>query len=132
MARPSSPCVVYIAETDTSVLEALTRLIDSAGLEARPCTSVQAFLDAAAADKAVRKCALFDLGDRTLRTPDVRARLHRLSAAVPLVALTVKEGDEILVRARELGAYACFRKPVDAAALLDAILWVTQPPAQVS
>jgi FixJ family two-component response regulator len=132
MARVSPPCVVYIADADPSVLDGLTRLIDSAGLEARPCASLESLLEAVAAADPVRRCALFDMGDRTLRTSAVRVRLQRLSAGVPLVALTAHEGHAIRSRARELGAHACFRKPVDATALLDAILWVTQPAAQVS
>jgi FixJ family two-component response regulator len=132
MARVSLPCVVYIADADSSVLDGLARLIDSAGLEARPCASLESLLDVVAADDPVRRCALFDMGDRTLRASAVRVRLHRLSASVPLVALTAHEGHTIFRRARELGARACFRKPVDATALLDAILWVTQPAAQVS
>jgi DNA-binding response OmpR family regulator len=49
-----------------------------------------------------------------------------MAAMVPVIALSARDDPETRRIARELGAEAFFRKPVDAAALLDSIDWVTR------
>jgi DNA-binding response OmpR family regulator len=49
-----------------------------------------------------------------------------MAATVPVIALSARDDPETRRIARELGAEAFFRKPVDAAALLDSIDWVTR------
>ena len=55
-----------------------------------------------------------------------------MAAAIPVIALSVRDDAEIRRVARKLGAQAFFRKPVDAAALLDAIDWVTRAEERAS
>jgi DNA-binding response OmpR family regulator len=45
---------------------------------------------------------------------------------LPVIALSARDDPQARRTARELGARAFFRKPVDAAALLDSINWVTR------
>jgi FixJ family two-component response regulator len=115
---------LYIVDTDCSVRESLSRLATSAGFAPRPCECAETFIGAAQAGNAA--CALVDLSDAGLRKPEVRARLSMVATWLPMIALSA--GDDALTRAtaRELGARAFFRKPVDAAALLDSIAWVTR------
>jgi FixJ family two-component response regulator len=114
--------VVYIIDADASVREGLSRLVDSAGLESRPCDSLEAFLSQTPGVHAA--CALLDVSVAQLREPAVRSRLRATAAAVPVIALSASDDPETRRAARELGAQAFFRKPVDAAALLDSIDWV--------
>jgi FixJ family two-component response regulator len=118
-ARP-----LYIVDTDASVREGLARLAESAGFEPRPCKDAEAFLGAAPDGSGA--CALVDLSDAALRDPGVRARLSVLATRLPMIALSARDDPQAQRMAQELGAQAFFRKPVDAAALLDSIAWVTR------
>jgi len=89
------------------------------------CDCVEKLLSHAEHGEA--NCALLDLSGQDLREPALRSRLRALSATLPLIALSARD-DEITRRlAREVGARAFFRKPVDAAALLDSIGWLAEP-----
>ena len=113
---------LYIVDTDASVRESLSRLAESAGFEARPCENAEAFVRQVPEGTAA--CALVDLSDAGLRNPAIRARLSVLSTMLPVIALSVRDDAQTQRAARELGARAFFRKPVDAAALLDSIAWL--------
>jgi len=116
-ARP-----LYVVDTDASVREGLSRLAESAGFEPRPCEDAAAFVGQVLESNAA--CALVDLSDAGLRKPAIRARLSVLATMLPVIALSVRDDPQTQRTARELGARAFFRKPVDAAALLDSIAWV--------
>ena len=116
--------VVYIVDSDESVRQGLARLVDSAGLESMPCDSVEAFLLQALAANAA--CALLDVSGSRLREPALQSRVRALAATVPVIALSALDDPGTRRTARELGAQAFFRKPVDAQALLDSIDWVTR------
>ncbi|HEU4353259.1 MAG TPA: response regulator [Burkholderiales bacterium] len=120
---------LYIVESDVAVREGLTRLAASHGFQARPCASAEAFLLEASSGNAA--CAVVDISGADLRDSALRARLTVLALHLPIIALSSRDDPQAQRRARELGARAFFRKPVDAAALLDSIDWVTRrdPPA---
>jgi FixJ family two-component response regulator len=122
---------LYIVESDVAVREGLTRLAASHGFQAKPCASTQAFLLEANSGNAA--CAVVDISGADLRDPTLRARLTVLALHLPIIALSSRDDPKAQRTARELGAQAFFRKPVDAAALLDSIDWVTRrdPSAQV-
>lgn len=115
--------VVYIVDDDASVREALSRLADAAGFDSRPCDSMEDFLrplpDAHAA------CGVLDMSSPLACDPALWRRLRDRAGAMPVIALSARNDPVTLRRARELGARAFFRKPVDAAALLDSIDWFT-------
>jgi FixJ family two-component response regulator len=115
--------VVYVVEPDASVREGLRRLVQSHGMDARPCDCLKEFLRQA--PQAASACVLLDLSSRELAEPAVRSQLSALSALLPVIALSVRDDSATRQLARELGARAFFRKPVDAAALLDSIDWLT-------
>jgi FixJ family two-component response regulator len=115
-ARP-----LYIVDTDASVREGLARLAESAGFEPRPCQSIEDFLRRAEIGSGA--CALVDLSDAGLRKPVVHARLSVVATMLPLIALSAADDASAQRTADELGARAFFRKPVDAAALIDSIDW---------
>lgn len=113
---------MFIVDGDVSVREGLARLATSAGFEAMPCASAEAFL--AAAGSGTAACALVDICAAELRDAALRARLTALATFIPIIALSARDDPQARRTARELGARAFFRKPVDAAALLDSIDWV--------
>jgi FixJ family two-component response regulator len=115
-ARP-----LYIVDTDASVREGLARLAESAGFEPRPCQNIEDFLRRVEIGNGA--CALVDLSDAGLRKPVVHARLSVVATMLPLIALSAADDASAQRTADELGARAFFRKPVDAAALIDSIDW---------
>ena len=117
--------VLYIVDHDISVREGLCRLAESAGFEAKPCDSTEAFLGHPS--RANGACAVVDLSDSRTWSPTVRSRLCAAAATLPVIALSARDDSQVRRTARELGARAFFRKPVDAAALLDSIDWLTRP-----
>jgi two-component system response regulator TtrR len=120
--------VVYVVDTDASVREGLQRLVESHGLEARPCDCLDEFLRQA--PQTAGACALLDLSGPELGQAALRSQLRALSALLPVIALSARDDPAVQRLARELGARAFFRKPVDAAALLDSIDWLTPQESQ--
>jgi len=113
--------VVYVVDADAAVREGLSRLVDSAGLEAKPYEGLEEFL--LQVPEGHGACALLDL-PASMREPALLARLRATAAVLPIIALSADDDPEMRRVAREIGAQAFFRKPVDAAALLDSIEWV--------
>lgn len=120
--------VVYLVDADVSVRQGLARLLDAAGLEARPCESTAAFLRRAPAGRHV--CALIDVSDLMRCEPGPWADLCAAARAVPIIALSPDDDAATRQMARAMGVQAFFRKPVDAAALLDSIAWVMRAEAR--
>ena len=114
--------VVYVVDADVSVRQGLARLVQSAGLDAMPCESTEAFLRQRPA--ARRTCALIDVSDLMQCEPGQWARLSAAAQSLPIIALSPDDDPATRQLARALGAQAFFSKPVDAAALLDSIDWV--------
>jgi FixJ family two-component response regulator len=129
MSNPVPARVVYIVDGDEAVRQSLSRLMDSAGLESMPCDSLEAFLSQTPGPQSA--CALLDVSSPRLRGESgLHARVRAMAARVPVIALSARDDPETRRIARELGAEAFFRKPVDAAALLDSIDWVTRAEAR--
>jgi FixJ family two-component response regulator len=116
------PRALYIIDTDAAVREGLSRLAESAGFEAKACDGAEAFLREPSTARGA--CALIDLADARLWGASVRARLCAAALTLPFIALCACDDEQARRTARELGARALFRKPVDATALLDSIDWV--------
>jgi FixJ family two-component response regulator len=124
MPNSGGPPVVFIVDEDAAVREALTRLMDSAGLEARPCASLTEFLQQARSMRLA--CVLLDVMSVRACGADERAALHTVATVLPVIALSSSDDPAVRQLARAVGAEAFFRKPVDGAALLDTIEWVMQ------
>jgi len=124
MPEAVAACVVYVVQADESVRNGLQRVIDSAGLESAPCKSLDAFLAQTPGRNVA--CALLDISGLRACAPTLWARLRTMAARVPVIALSSRDDPEMGRIAHDLGARAFFRIPVDAAALLDSIDWVTR------
>jgi FixJ family two-component response regulator len=116
--------IVFIVDADASVRSGLARLLASADLVPMTCESVGAFIQASRGTKMV--CAVLDVSDLFHCEPERWLQLQLVAAAVPVIALSARDDAATRRIARALGAQAFFRKPVDAAALLDSIEWVTR------
>ena len=128
MSETVAARVVYIVETDRSVREGLARVLDSAGLESMQCESLEGLLRQTPAAHA--SCVVLDISALHDCRDAVLSKLRAIAAAIPIIALSARDDPATRRLARELGAAAFFRKPVDAAALLDSIDWLTRAEGQ--
>ena len=124
MANTAAARVVYVVDADASVRQGLARLVDSAGLESVPCDSIEAFLGQTPGTRSA--CALLEVSGLLQCEAAIWSRLRAMAAAMPVIALSARDDPAMRRLAQDLGAEAFFHQPVDAAALLDSIDWVTR------
>ena len=112
---------VYVIDDDESVRTAFARLLRSANFNAETFSSADEFLQHPRQKKDA--CILVDIRMPGSTGFDLQQKL--ISSGIAIPAIVVSASDEALIRehARQLGAVAFFRKPVDDQALLDAIMW---------
>jgi FixJ family two-component response regulator len=113
--------LIYVIDDDESVRRAFERLLRSAGFGAETFSSVDGFF--ADSKQKENACIIMDIRMPGATGFDLQQKLATQGVRLPVIV--VSASDEPLVRehARELGAVAFFRKPVDDQALLDAIAW---------
>ena len=112
---------VYVVDQDSSARQGLVRLLVKAGYRVVGFDSLEAYQ--ASCEGKLTGCLILDA---TTLGPLNRPSLKALRDRCDLAAVIVIAADDGLVsrnRARGLKAQAFFRKPVDGAALLDAIRW---------
>ena len=113
--------MVYLIDDDESVRRALQRLLRSAGLDVKAFSSAKEFLESGNLDE--RTCIVLDIQMRGLTGFDLQERLASKGIRIPVIAVSALDDTKTRERARDLGATAFFRKPVDGEALVDAIKW---------
>lgn len=119
-SRPAG--TVYVVDGNAAVREGLMRLMDAAGKQAHACESLAELLQQA--QRLRNACVLVDVQAWRQCPPDLRGTVHYIASMLPFIVLSSGDNPSARRQARELGARAFFHKPVDAAALLDAIDWV--------
>ncbi len=112
---------VFIIDDDASVRRALGRVMTTGGLDWKSFGSVEEFLDGG--ESVAEGCIVTDLVRPGMDCVELRKRLESARAQLPLIILTANETEEAQAVARDTGAVAYFRKPVDSNALLDAVRW---------
>jgi FixJ family two-component response regulator len=124
----AEPFTVFIIDDDASVRGGLSRLMRSAGFEARAYASPADFLQNASPTR--RGVVLLDITMPGMSGAEVHARLGDLDWRLPVIVVSATENSETRDTAHALGASFFLRKPADDQALLDAIEWVTHTPTQ--
>jgi FixJ family two-component response regulator len=114
--------MVYLIDDDESVRRALQRLLQSVGFDVKAFSSAEEFFKGL--DLSQRGCIILDIRVPGLTGFDLQKKLASEGVRIPVIAISAFDDGEIRERARELGAAAFFRKPVDGQALIDAIHWV--------
>jgi FixJ family two-component response regulator len=115
--------LVYVVDDDESVRTGLSRLMRSAGFEARTFESAEQFLKKLQTERPA--CVLLDITMPGVTGLDVQVRLKEKGISLPVIAVSARDDEETRRLARELGVQFFLRKPVDDQALFDAIAWVT-------
>jgi FixJ family two-component response regulator len=117
---------IYLIDDDASVRRALERVMASAGLDAAGFASAEDFI--AQASLAAGNCIVADMDMLGMSGLDLKHLLNAAHANLPLIFLTANDTEEMRTAAHAAGAVGCFRKPVDAQALLDAVQWALRRP----
>ena len=113
--------VVYVIDDDESVRKSFARLLRSADLESETFSSPDEFLSIGRQEK--NACIIADVRMPGSTGFDLTERLSASGIRIPVIVVSASDDVQIREYARELGAVAFFRKPVDDQALLDAIFW---------
>ena len=115
---------VYIVDDDDSVLQSLEMLFVSANIEVKGFRSAKGFLESEI--RAENACLITDISMKGISGLDLQKRLNERGIKIPVIFLTALDSNESRKQAKEGGASAFFRKPVDDQALLDAVKWAVK------
>ena len=121
---------VYIIDDDASMRTALERLLISAGIRARTFASAHDFLIAVVPLDGA--CVISDVKMHGMTGLELCQRLHNAGVHVSFIFVTAFDTDAARAEAKQAGAIAYFRKPVDDQALIDAIEWALSHEARKS
>ena len=119
-----APITVYIVDDESSVRQALERLVHSAGLRAEVFETVPALVGLGCF--AEPACVIADIRMTDVSGLELPGLLARHGHQLPVIFVTAHDSDQNREAARRAGAVGFFRKPVDGQALLDAITWAVE------
>jgi FixJ family two-component response regulator len=111
--------LIAVVDDEESIRKALTRLLQSAGLDVQSFHSGITFLASIGTQRP--DCVVLDLHMPTMNGFEVQARLAETIEPVPVVIITGHDSAETHNRALAGRPIAYLRKPVDDQTLLDAI-----------
>jgi FixJ family two-component response regulator len=117
---------IYVIDDDESVRRSFKRLLDSADFFVETFSSPEQFSAWHRKDKSA--CVISDLRMPGSTGFDLLQKLSSQGTRTPLIIVSASDDEQSRERARDLGAVAFFRKPVDDQALLDAISWAVMRP----
>ena len=112
---------VYVIDDNGSIRRAFARLLRSENLLVHTFSSPEEFFDYPG--KEENACIIADLKMPGSTGSDLAQGLKSSGIKTPLIIISASDDWQTREHARELGAIAFFRKPVDDQALLDAITW---------
>lgn len=121
----STAPTVYLIDDDASVRRALGRVMHLARLDWEAFDSAESFL--ANAKLSPFGCIVADITLTGISGLELKPLLDARGVQLPFILLTAHDTEETRSAARNAGAAAYFRKPVDIEALLDSIQWSTHP-----
>jgi FixJ family two-component response regulator len=127
---PQAIAKIILVDSDASVRRAIGRLLASSGFACETFASAEELLSAEGGPDGA--CVLADSRLPGIGGIELMRRVAAGSPGLPFILLSLEEDEAMRRKAREAGAAAFFRKPVDAEALLDAIRWVLHSPSSAT
>jgi FixJ family two-component response regulator len=115
----SEPAVVFVVDDDPSMRRSLETLLRSVGLDVRPFSSAQEFMQAKRPD--VPGCLVLDVRLPGMSGLSFQEELAKTGVALPVIFVTGHGDVPMTVRAMKAGAAEFLTKPFDDQVLLDAI-----------
>jgi len=113
--------MIYVIDDDESVRKAFKRLLRSVNFDVETFSSAEEFLQSQKPNK--NSCIIIDIKMPGLTGFDLQRKLAAQGIQIPVIVISASDDAQVRGQARELGAVAFFRKPIDDQALLDAIWW---------
>jgi FixJ family two-component response regulator len=111
--------LVSVVDDDVSVRESLPDLLRSFDFEVASFASAEAFL---ASDSINRTgCLILDIAMPGMTGPQLQDELIRRHNDVPVIFMTAHVDSRIIPSLLERGAVACLDKPLNEAALVEAV-----------
>jgi FixJ family two-component response regulator len=114
--------LVYVIDDDGSVRRAFQLLFQSADFDVQAFCSAEEFLESASLSDD--SCIILDIRMPGMTGLDLQKKLASRKIRIPVIVVSAYDDAPTRDLARELGAVAFFRKPVDDQALIDEVLWV--------
>jgi FixJ family two-component response regulator len=115
-----APCV-FIVDDDPSARNGLVRLLRAAGYDVQAFASGKELLETL--DPDAFGCLVLDARMPGISGDELHQKLSGHHVQRPIIFVTVDDNPETREKAQKMKAFAFFRKPVDGAALLDAVSW---------
>ena len=119
--RMKSERCVIVLDDDPSARRGIARLLCTAGYNVRVYASANEFLDFITKEDS--GCLVLDARMPGMCGYELKAELDRLNIDLSLIVLTGDDDPDTRNKANKMKAVGFFRKPVDGAALLDAVEW---------
>lgn len=116
--------LVYVLDDDAAIRRAMTRLLQSAGLQVQTFQNTAEFLSSKIVNN--NSCAIVDIRMPGMNGLQLQQALDQSGVRIPIIFVTAHDTEETRLAAVQGGASAYFRKPVDDLALLDAIHWAVR------
>lgn len=110
---------VFIVDDDAAIRDALSQLLEAAGLQVETHPGGRAFLDAY--EEARPGCLLLDMTMPGMTGLEVQAALRARELAIPVVFLTGHGDIPLAVRTLQAGAVDFLEKPIQGALLLERV-----------
>ena len=115
---------VFVIDDDKSARNGLERLVRAAGYNVSTYSSANEFL--ATLYPNISGCVILDARMPGMSGEDLVEKLMGLGENLSIIFVTADDDPAIKQKAKKMGAAGFFRKPVDGAALLDAIDWAVR------
>jgi len=113
--------LIYVVDDDAYVRKSLKMLFRSADMEVKTFEAAEDFLKGQLREE--NTCLISDMKLKGLSGIELQQQLAERGIKIPVIFLTAFDSNEIRQQAKQAGAAAYFRKPVDDQALLDTIHW---------
>jgi FixJ family two-component response regulator len=110
-----------VIEDDESVRRAFAILLQSAGFHVQAFSSADAFLEREVLSD--NSCIILDMRMPGISGLDFLKKMASQSIKPHVIAVSAYDDGQTISIAKQLGAVAFLRKPVDDQALIDTILW---------
>lgn len=112
--------IVYVIDDDQAMIESLTWIIESIGLEAKSYASAQEFLDNF--NPQQHSCILLDVRMPGLSGPELQTKLNDLGGINPPIIFISGHGDvPLAVRVMKAGAIDFLTKPFNDQILIESV-----------
>ena len=116
--------LVYLVDDDASARNGMARFLRIAGHEVQTYESATDFVERIV--PAENGCLVLDARMPGKSATQLQAEFPDKFRNLPIIIVSADDGPETRRKALELNAVSFFRKPVDGAALLDAIEWALE------